>query len=217
MLIFAPALALGAYLIGSIPSGYLVGRIKGVDLRKVGSGNIGATNALRVLGRNGAILSSLRIFLRAGSPSESALRQPATFHPTMPSSRASLQQVFAMVGHIFPVWLGFKGGKGIATSGGIMIGLFPGWVFLCGLVVWVVCLLRHALCFRGIDCGGYLAARFQRHSNALWTLRLASCDHRRPNVRTRRLAAQIKHRTPFSPGQRKIREKALHLNGLSGS
>ena len=51
MLIFALAVALGAYLIGSIPSGYLVGRIKGVDLRKVGSGNIGATNALRVLGK----------------------------------------------------------------------------------------------------------------------------------------------------------------------
>ena len=91
MLIFAPAVAMGAYLIGSIPSGYLVGRIKGVDLRKVGSGNIGATNALRVLGKKWGYLVFAADIFKGWLAVGSALQQPTTFHPTMPSSRASLR------------------------------------------------------------------------------------------------------------------------------
>jgi glycerol-3-phosphate acyltransferase PlsY len=138
MWILAPALALGAYLIGSIPSGYLVGRIKGVDLRKVGSGNIGATNALRVLGKKWGYLVFAADFLKGWLAVGVGFAAASHFPPDHAILAGIIAAVFAMVGHIFPVWLGFKGGKGIATSGGIMIGLFPGWVFLCGLVVWVV-------------------------------------------------------------------------------
>ena len=138
MLILVAAIALGAYLIGSIPSGHLVGRLKGVDLRKEGSGNIGATNALRVLGKKWGYLVFAADFLKGLI----AVRIGFAAASHLPADQALIGGIvaggFAMVGHIFPVWLGFKGGKGIATSGGIMLGLFPAWVFLCGFVVWVV-------------------------------------------------------------------------------
>ena len=138
MLIFVVAVALGAYLIGSIPSGYLIGRAKGVDLRKVGSGNIGATNALRVLGKKWGYFVFAADFLKGWLAVRIGFAVASHLPPDLAIYGGIVAGVFAMVGHIFPVWLDFKGGKGIATSGGIMIGLFPGWVFLCGLVVWVI-------------------------------------------------------------------------------
>ena len=137
MLTFAAALALGAYLIGSFPSGYIVGRIEGVDLRTVGSGNIGATNALRVLGKKWGYLVFAADFLKGLLAVRVGFAAGSHFPPEHAILGGIIAAVFAMVGHIFPVWLRFKGGKGIATSGGIMIALFPGWVFLFGLVNWV--------------------------------------------------------------------------------
>ena len=137
MLTFAAALALGAYLIGSFPSGYIVGRIKGVDLRTVGSGNIGATNALRILGKKLGYLVFAADFLKGLLAVKIGFAVGSHFPPEHAILGGIIAAVFAMIGHIFPVWLRFKGGKGIATSGGIMIALFPGWVFLFGLVNWV--------------------------------------------------------------------------------
>jgi acyl phosphate:glycerol-3-phosphate acyltransferase len=137
MLTFAAALALGAYLIGSFPSGYIVGRIEGVDLRTVGSGNIGATNALRVLGKKWGYLVFAADFLKGLLAVRIGFAVGSHFPPEHAILGGIIAAVFAMVGHIFPIWLRFKGGKGIATSGGIMIGLFPGWVFLFGLVNWI--------------------------------------------------------------------------------
>ena len=134
---FALAVAVGAYLIGSLPSGFIVGRINGVDLRKVGSGNIGATNALRVLGKKwGYLVFAADILKGALSVALADLFscQIAPDHVTMAKILAA---IFVVLGHNFPVWLGFKGGKGIATSAGIMIAMFPIWVFLCALVIWV--------------------------------------------------------------------------------
>ncbi len=134
---FASAVALGAYLIGSFPSGYIVGRINGVDLRKAGSGNIGATNALRVLGKKwGYIVFAADIF-KGWLSVALAYALVQRFAPDHVAIAGVLAGVFVVLGHNFPVWLGFKGGKGIATSAGIMIALFPIWVFLCALVVWV--------------------------------------------------------------------------------
>lgn len=129
-----------AYLIGSFPSGYIAGRICGVDLRVSGSGNIGATNALRVLGRKwgyavfacDALKGALAVmagFAIAGIPRWAGLVAPV--HVAVAGA------FFVVVGHSFPVWLGFKGGKGIATSAGIMLALFPFAVFLSGLAVWL--------------------------------------------------------------------------------
>ena len=134
---FALAVAVGAYLIGSIPSGYIVGRINGVDLRKVGSGNIGATNALRVLGKKWGYLVFAADILKGWLSVTLAYVWSQQFAPDDVTVAGILAAVFAVLGHNFPVWLGFKGGKGIATSAGIMIALFPIWVFLCALLVWV--------------------------------------------------------------------------------
>jgi len=131
--------AIVGYLLGSIPNGYLAGMACGVDLRKEGSGNIGATNALRVLGKKwgyavfaaDALKGALAVmagFLLAGIPQ---WRGPIPVHV------AVVGAFFVVLGHSFPVWLGFKGGKGIATSAGIMISLFPGAVFFSGLFVWL--------------------------------------------------------------------------------
>ncbi len=133
--------AIGAYLIGSFPSGFVIGRARGVDLRKEGSGNIGATNALRVLGKKwgylcfaldigkGALAVWLAKFAAAAAPGAD------------PTGAAIVAAVCVLVGHTFPVWLGFKGGKGIATSGGIALALFPIEVFLCSIGMWIVVFL----------------------------------------------------------------------------
>jgi acyl phosphate:glycerol-3-phosphate acyltransferase len=134
---FASAVSLGSYLIGSFPSGYIVGRFNGVDLRKEGSGNIGATNALRVLGKKwGYIVFAADIF-KGWLSVTLAYALASRFAPDHVVLAAVLAAVFVVLGHNFPVWLGFKGGKGIATSAGILIALFPILVFLCALVVWL--------------------------------------------------------------------------------
>lgn len=133
------AASIVAYLIGSFPSGYFAGRFCGVDLQNAGSGNIGATNALRVLGKKwgyavfaaDAFKGALAVF--AGY----ALAEVPQWRGPLPVHVAVLAAFFAIIGHSFPVWLGFKGGKGIATSAGIMLTLFPGAVFLSGLFVWL--------------------------------------------------------------------------------
>ncbi len=128
--------ALGAYLIGSFPSGFVIGRACGVDLRREGSGNIGATNALRVLGKKWGYLcfaldigkGALAVLL-----ARFAAAPAAGLDPTVAGVVAALA---VLLGHTFPVWLGFKGGKGIATSGGIALALFPPIVFVLSISVW---------------------------------------------------------------------------------
>jgi len=130
-------IALGSYLLGSIPFGYLAGRIRGVDLRTKGSGNIGATNALRVLGKSWGyavfscdFLKGLLPVLLAGLWGTYA----GIFPASAPGAAAAL---CALLGHSFPVWLGFKGGKGIASSAGVMVALFPAAFLVC-VGVWIL-------------------------------------------------------------------------------
>ena len=133
--------AFGAYLIGSFPSGYVIGRARGVDIRTQGSGNVGATNALRVLGKKWGYLcfaldigkGALAVWL-----AKLAVAPAAGIDPTLAGIVAAIAVI---AGHTFPVWLGFKGGKGIATSGGIAIALFPIEVFLISISLWVVVFL----------------------------------------------------------------------------
>jgi len=130
--------ALGAYLLGSIPSGYLIGKSRGVDLRTQGSGNIGATNALRVLGKKWGYLC---FALDAGKGVLSVLLAKYTIAPAVgldPVISSIVAAVCTVLGHNFPVWLKFKGGKGVATSAGAVIGLFPLPVFVCSVLVWVI-------------------------------------------------------------------------------
>lgn len=135
--LFLTLIALGAYLLGSIPSGYLVGKARGVDLQSQGSGNIGATNALRVLGKKWGYLVFAADMVKGALAVRLAYILGGIYWPEYAIPAGILAAFFAMLGHVFPVWLGFKGGKGIATAGGIMIGLFPIWVFLFGVTVWM--------------------------------------------------------------------------------
>jgi len=127
------------YLIGSIPFGFLIGKMRGVDLRTEGSGNIGATNAVRVLGKKWGYLVFAGDFGKGAIAALSGGWIGATVGPPQFITGFGLAaSVFCILGHNFPVWLGFKGGKGIATSAGIMLGFFPIGVFLAGIASWVI-------------------------------------------------------------------------------
>jgi glycerol-3-phosphate acyltransferase PlsY len=107
----------GGYLLGSIPFGLILARLAGIgDLRQIGSGNIGATNVLRAGGKG---LAALTLILDAAKGTAAVLLA-ARFGET-PALVAGLG---AFLGHVFPVWLGFKGGKGVATYLGVLIGLY---------------------------------------------------------------------------------------------
>jgi glycerol-3-phosphate acyltransferase PlsY len=135
------ASAFVAYLLGSIPWGYLAGKINGVDLHKEGSGSTGATNALRVLGKSwGYTVFSLDV-LKGWLAVMLAFELGGRFFATAPSDIIPVgvvAAIFAVVGHSYPVWLRFQGGKGIATSAGIMLALFPWPVFTSGVAIWLV-------------------------------------------------------------------------------
>jgi len=132
--------ALGAYLLGSIPTGFLVAKAKGVDITKVGSGNIGATNAMRVLGKPAGIFVLL---------ADAAKGYAAVWLTTLwlnGNSNADLQTlrvvagIFAVLGHNYTCWLKFKGGKGIATTAGVYLALAP-WALLVALAVFILAIL----------------------------------------------------------------------------
>ncbi len=128
----------GGYLLGSIPSGFLAGRLRGVDMRKEGSGNVGATNTLRVLGKGWGYAVFAADLVKGLVAASLAVRIGGGLVPDAWGYPGVAGGIAAVLGHNFPVWLGFRGGKGIATSGGVMLGLFPPPVFVSGLVVWAL-------------------------------------------------------------------------------
>jgi glycerol-3-phosphate acyltransferase PlsY len=128
-----------AYLLGSIPFALLIGRAYGVDIRKTGSGNVGATNLARVLGRRLGITAFVLDFLKGLLPVLAVGFLPGR----LPSSSGILVEhaqigcaLAAVLGHVFPVYLSFRGGKGVATSFGALTGLTPTAALAAG-VVWL--------------------------------------------------------------------------------
>lgn len=132
---------IGSYLLGSIPTGYVLARSRGVDIRAVGSGNIGATNVFRVLGRGPGVfvlvVDALKGFVACRFVGALAAEW-------FGSGSAATQEWFpivaglgAILGHNYTCWLGFKGGKGIATSAGVLLALFPK-AFGVVLAVWAL-------------------------------------------------------------------------------
>jgi glycerol-3-phosphate acyltransferase PlsY len=147
-----------AFLSGSIPFGLLIARARGIDIRAHGSGNIGATNVLRVMGRKFGIscllLDALKGFIPvaiavnliqiAGRPVQVPLGLPESWIMSFAAGAAIKAQLAhiltalcAVLGHNYSPWVGFKGGKGIATSAGVLLGMMPFAVLLL-LVVWVL-------------------------------------------------------------------------------
>jgi glycerol-3-phosphate acyltransferase PlsY len=128
------ALLLLSYLLGSTPTSYMIGKyFHGMDLREHGSGNLGATNAFRVLGPKWAFPVML-VDIAKGFV-------PAWLFPRLVGAGFGWTLAFgsaAILGHMFSVWVGFKGGKGMATSAGVFVALAP-WAVLLGFSLW--CLL----------------------------------------------------------------------------
>ena len=134
---------LASYFLGSIPFGFLIAKARGVDIRTLGSGNIGATNVFRSLGKGPGILTFALDFAK-GLVSALVIAAVADrlFGPVganLPCLRL-VCGAGALVGHSFPVFLGFKGGKGVATGVGLVMGLSPASAGI-GLAVWLVVFL----------------------------------------------------------------------------
>jgi acyl phosphate:glycerol-3-phosphate acyltransferase len=138
--------AIIAYLLGSIPTGFLVAKAKGVDIRTVGSGNIGATNVFRTVGKPAGIFvlvfdglkgytacAWLPDLVRHITANYSASGATGSFHDMLRITGG----LCAILGHNYTCWLKFKGGKGIATSAGVLAALVP-WAFIIIFVIWIV-------------------------------------------------------------------------------
>jgi acyl phosphate:glycerol-3-phosphate acyltransferase len=143
------SIPIAAYILGSIPFGLLLGRIFGAaDVRKAGSGNIGATNVARVAG---PLAGALTLLLDAG---KGAL---AVFLAMRLSEDSALWMMIAglcaLVGHCFPIWLGFRGGKGVATAAGVFLMLCP-LAFVAALILFVLVVLY----WRFVSLGSISAA-----------------------------------------------------------
>ncbi len=141
----------GSYLVGSIPTAYLVVKwLKRIDVRTIGSGNVGTTNVTRVAG----LWAGLSVFLIDFMKGLIAvgLIAPWVVHPLAPSVRLGCG-VCAVVGHVAPVFLGFRGGKGVATTVGVLVGTMPMVAGAFGLV-WLGC----CLIWRYVSLGSIAAA-----------------------------------------------------------
>jgi acyl phosphate:glycerol-3-phosphate acyltransferase len=130
------AAAAGAFVIGATPFGYLAGRLRGVDIREHGSGNVGATNVIRVLGKGIGIPVFALDVLKGWLPVflTNSILTARGMDSTWP---AILAGVATVIGHNYTFWLRFRGGKGIATSAGVLAALLP-LPLLVALTLWAV-------------------------------------------------------------------------------
>ncbi len=136
-------LIIGAYLLGSIPFGLIIARAHGKDLRNIGSGNIGATNLSRALGRKWAYLCFLLDVTKGLVPmliATSFISSPPIVAELFLALTAGCA---AVLGHIFPIYIRFRGGKGVATSFGVALGLWPYYTICAAaaFLIWVVVVL----------------------------------------------------------------------------
>lgn len=153
---------LASYLLGAIPFGLLFSRLfSDVDIRSVGSGNIGATNVLRAAGKKAAVLTLLADALKGLVP---VLLAKSFFHD---DTITVLCGMAAVLGHDFPVYLKFKGGKGVATSYGVVLAVSP-WTGLICLLIWVLAaaLWRYSSLAALLSFAGYLGIAFLVSSNS---------------------------------------------------
>lgn len=139
-----------SYLLGSIPTGYLIGRLKGIDIRKHGSGNPGTANVYRTLGKWPGIITFAIDFLKGFFPAFIAVKLFPENYPLIIVTAAA-----CIAGHIWTVFLNFRGGKGVATSAGVFMAFLPAPTALAFLVFGLaVALTKH------ISVGSMSAAVF---------------------------------------------------------
>jgi len=132
-------IVIGSYLLGSIPFGYVAGRLAGIDVRKAGSGNVGATNVVRVLGkRYGYPVFALDVSKGFAAVVISMLMAPGRPPEwNSPEIFGILAAISSVLGHLYPPWLKFEGGKGVATSAGALLALTP-VATLIGVAIWII-------------------------------------------------------------------------------
>jgi glycerol-3-phosphate acyltransferase PlsY len=152
-------LAAGSYLAGAIPSGYVLVKLRtGKDIRTLGSGNVGATNVARVLGTGWFVPVFVVDFLKGFAPvfwaaPWVASRWPLEGRPELGTALAVLSGMLALTGHLWPVTIGFRGGKGVATVGGLLFAM--NWAAaLIAMAVWVLAFLP----WRYVSLGSVVAA-----------------------------------------------------------
>jgi glycerol-3-phosphate acyltransferase PlsY len=141
-MVFAiPFIAVAAYLLGSVPAGYLLVRIfRHEDIRQAGSGNIGATNVLRSGGKIlGAVTFLLDVLKGSSAVWLGALLGGLLAPDASPLNMKALAALFAVLGHVFPVWLRFRGGKGVSTAFGVFLVASP-WAALAAISIFIVVL-----------------------------------------------------------------------------
>lgn len=121
-----------SYLLGSIPIGFLIAKARGINIKQVGSGSTGATNITRNLGWKLGVLVGILDFGKSFLPALFAL------HFFIPIWQILILSILPVLGHIFPIWLKFKGGKGVATIFGILAAYFSLPLFLLFLLIWLI-------------------------------------------------------------------------------
>lgn len=156
----AAVMPLAGYLVGSIPFGVIIAKAHGVDLRKSGSGNVGATNVGRVLGRKWGYLCFFLDLAKGFLPALAAVKSAGGLDggdPTVWQQAAWLGAgCGAILGHVFPFWLGFRGGKGVATALGVVLGIWPYFTYagLAAFTLWIAVTLTS----RYVSLGSIAAA-----------------------------------------------------------
>lgn len=156
-------LPLAAYVVGATPFGFLIAKAKGVDLRKAGSGNVGATNVGRTLGRRWGLLAfaldllkGLVPVLAAGAVLEAWGQGPGEVPAPAVQAAWLATGAAAVVGHVLTFWLKFRGGKGVATSLGVVLGVWPYFTLpaLAAFALWIAV----TLVSRYVSLGSIIAA-----------------------------------------------------------
>ena len=132
-------LLIASYLLGSIPFGYLAGQLVGIDIRQVGSGNVCATNVVRVLGKRYGYSVFALDFLKGFGAVRISMLMASGWPPewNSPEIFGIVAAMSSVLGHMYPPWLKFKGGKGVATSAGALLALTP-VATLIGVAIWII-------------------------------------------------------------------------------
>jgi acyl-phosphate glycerol 3-phosphate acyltransferase len=210
------AVALVSYLVGAVPFGYLVARARGVDILRHGSGNIGATNVGRVLGRRWGVVVFLLDFAKGAVPvlvARGLGGGPGELLPVVAG-------VAAFLGHLFPVYLRFRGGKGVATAAGVVAVLVPApflAAFLCWLTVFVS---SRTMSLASLSAAGVLCLFRLAFTPLPWAadnavvtgfcLAAAAMVVARHHANVRRLLAGTENRFPESPAMTQL-TRTLHV------
>lgn len=166
-------IAVFSYFSGSLPTGYLIGKLNGIDIRKHGSHNIGATNVRRVLGRDWSIICFTFDFLKGYLPVILFGKYLGAQLSIGAGYGSIVAALAAVCGHIFPIWLMFKGGKGVATSLGVVTGIAFIPVLIGGIIWLIVFNLSRIVSLASmisVSCIAIIAffLKILGHSNVSW-------------------------------------------------